>query len=79
MQKPEEVKPAVAAVKPAVGAAKEVKSANLSSTWKDETGKKKELKPVVTPPQDVATGVEVPKGARVGAMTSVDAMKSQRL
>lgn len=43
-KKPEEVKPAVAAVKPAVGAAKEVKSANLSSTWKDETGKKKEIK-----------------------------------
>jgi translation initiation factor IF-2 len=41
-KKPEEVKPDAA--KPAVGVRKEIKSENLSSTWKDEQGKKKEIK-----------------------------------
>ena len=41
-KKPEEAKPD--ATKPAAGVRKEIKSENLSSTWKDEAGKKKEIK-----------------------------------
>ncbi|UFS56860.1 translation initiation factor IF-2 [Comamonadaceae bacterium M7527] len=41
-KKPEETK--TEAAKPAAGARKEIKSENLSSTWKDEAGKKKEIK-----------------------------------
>ena len=41
-KKPEETK--TEAAKPVAGARKEIKSENLSSTWKDEAGKKKEIK-----------------------------------